>query len=282
MSSLIVKSSRQPWAYSLRNALAGGGGGGVLGCKLYWQNRHLPFALKIIPGWCTGMVHKEPTVKHAEFRPKPIGKVNEDYTVVATVKMLLQKGSTLICNVNYLHRRSWSTWSSSWRPTNSWPAGLSLLRWTSTSSQLIPVLISSFVHRWARLLEQQSSITIYRWPTKKNKLPFSISVCSKQTEVAFSVSSFFHLRNSGNMETWRHGHRDMDMASWTWRHGNEHEGIDLKTLAWRHGHGDMDKEIWTWKHGHGDTVETWHGDMDMATWNFKGKNGKLSVCERTD
>jgi hypothetical protein len=30
-----IYSSRQPWALSLRNALAGGGGEGVLGCKLY-------------------------------------------------------------------------------------------------------------------------------------------------------------------------------------------------------------------------------------------------------
>ncbi len=34
-----------------------------------------------------------------------------------------------------------------------------------------------------RLLKQQSSITIHPLPTKENKLLFSISVCSKQTEV---------------------------------------------------------------------------------------------------
>jgi cellulose synthase/poly-beta-1,6-N-acetylglucosamine synthase-like glycosyltransferase len=28
------------------------------------------------------------------------------------------------------------------------------------------------MHRWARLLRQQTSITVYRLPTKKNKLPF--------------------------------------------------------------------------------------------------------------
>jgi hypothetical protein len=33
------------------------------------------------------------------------------------------------------------------------------------------------------LLKQQSSITVYRLPKKENKLPFSVSVCSKQTEV---------------------------------------------------------------------------------------------------
>jgi hypothetical protein len=54
------------------------------------------------------------------------------------------------------------------------------------------------LHRWARLLKQQSWITVYSLPTKENKLPFSFpfvtnkrkllfpfSVCSQQTEVAF-------------------------------------------------------------------------------------------------
>jgi hypothetical protein len=34
-------------------------------------------------------------------------------------------------------------------------------------------------HRWARLLEQQSPTTVYRLPTKENKLPFSVSDGSK-------------------------------------------------------------------------------------------------------
>jgi hypothetical protein len=38
-------------------------------------------------------------------------------------------------------------------------------------------------HRWAGLLTQQTSITVYRLPTKQNKLPFSLSICSKQMEV---------------------------------------------------------------------------------------------------
>ncbi len=59
----------------------------------------------------------------------------------------------------------------------------------------------------ARLLKQQSSITVYRFPSKDNKLPFSISVCSKQTGVCcfrflfaankwklpFSISSDFRV-----------------------------------------------------------------------------------------
>jgi hypothetical protein len=32
-------------------------------------------------------------------------------------------------------------------------------------------------------MKQQSSILVYRLQTKENKLPFSLSVCSKQTEV---------------------------------------------------------------------------------------------------
>ncbi len=40
-----------------------------------------------------------------------------------------------------------------------------------------------FCVRRARLLTQQTSITVYRLPTKKNKFPISASVCRKQTEV---------------------------------------------------------------------------------------------------
>jgi hypothetical protein len=61
------------------------------------------------------------------------------------------------------------------------------------------------MHRWARLLKQQSSITIYRLSTKENKLPFSVSIFRKEMEVyhfrfpfaankwklPFSVSSVF-------------------------------------------------------------------------------------------
>jgi hypothetical protein len=39
-----------------------------------------------------------------------------------------------------------------------------------------------YLSRWAHLLKQQTSITVYRLPTEENKLPFS--VCSKQTKVA--------------------------------------------------------------------------------------------------
>jgi hypothetical protein len=35
----------------------------------------------------------------------------------------------------------------------------------------------------ARLLKQQKSMTVYCLLTKENRLPFSVSVCSKQTEV---------------------------------------------------------------------------------------------------
>ncbi len=38
-----------------------------------------------------------------------------------------------------------------------------------------------YIHRWARLLTQQTSITIYCLTTQENKLPFS--VCRKQAEV---------------------------------------------------------------------------------------------------
>jgi hypothetical protein len=87
------------------------------------------------------------------------------------------------------------------------------------------ILPTSCSHRWACLLKHQLSITVYRLPTKKNKLPLSDNVFSKQKKVCrfhfpfaankwklpFSVSSVFRLRNSRNMEmktfrkqTWRH------------------------------------------------------------------------------
>jgi hypothetical protein len=59
------------------------------------------------------------------------------------------------------------------------------------------------------------SITVYRLPIKENKRPFSVSIRSKQTETCrlqqkngscrFSISSVFRLRNSINVEAWRHG-----------------------------------------------------------------------------
>ncbi len=36
----------------------------------------------------------------------------------------------------------------------------------------------AYRQRWARLLKQQTSITVYRLPTKENKLPFSVFVSS--------------------------------------------------------------------------------------------------------
>jgi hypothetical protein len=79
--------------------------------------------------------------------------------------------------------------------------------------------------------EQQTSITVYRLPTKENKLLFSVSVCSKQTEVChfrfpfsankrklpLSVNMIIRLRNPGNLEAWRHEDADME----TWRHRHE-------------------------------------------------------------
>jgi hypothetical protein len=45
------------------------------------------------------------------------------------------------------------------------------------------VLQEAYRWAWARLLKQQLPITVYCFPSKEKKLPFSISVCSKQTEV---------------------------------------------------------------------------------------------------
>jgi hypothetical protein len=65
------------------------------------------------------------------------------------------------------------------------------------------------MYRWARLLKQQSLITVNHFSSKENQLPFAakkwkfaVSFCCKQTEV-----TVFRLRNSGNMETCIGGHR---------------------------------------------------------------------------
>ncbi len=39
--------------------------------------------------------------------------------------------------------------------------------------------------------------------------------------------------------TWRHGHGDIDMGTWTRRYGHG-------DTAWRRGYGDMNTETWTW------------------------------------
>ncbi len=132
-------------------------------------------------------------------------------------------------------------------------------------------------HRWAILLKQQSSITVFRLLTKENKLLFF--VCSKQMEVCrfrfpfptnkqklpFSISSVFRLQNSGNMETWTWRHRDGDTETWRHRHGDMEHG-EMET--WRHGdvetwrHGDM--EPWIWIYLHGDK-ETLNGECKMES-----------------
>ncbi len=112
-----------------------------------------------------------------------------------------------------------------------------------------------FTHKWARSLKQQLLITVYRLPTKENKLPFSVSICSKKRKFAVSVSvcskktevAVFHLRNSGNIETWAWRHRVGDMETWRHRHEAWESG-NMETLV----HGGMDIETWTWKHEHGD------------------------------
>ncbi len=113
------------------------------------------------------------------------------------------------------------------------------------------------MHRCAHLLRQQSSITVYRLSAKENKLPFSVSVCSKQTPVWRFCFPFTATNGSrfplvpfnvyGIPEKWRHGHGGME----TWRH------CDSETWRWRHGN----MEAWTWRHGE---MKTWrHGHVDI-------------------
>ncbi len=84
---------------------------------------------------------------------------------------------------------------------------------------------------------------------------FIVPVCSKQTDFCrwpFSVFKKqtevgdFHLRNSGNVETW------------TWIHGDMEK--------WSHGDGGKE----TWKYGN---METWlHGDMVTLTSRHQTEN----------
>jgi hypothetical protein len=109
-------------------------------------------------------------------------------------------------------------------------------------------------------------------PTKENKRPFPFAgnkrkfavfiihfpSTENKRKLLFYVSFVFHLHNSGNRDTRRHG--DMEMETWehgdmkalrrgdmeVCRHGNIETLTHGGTEAWRHG--DME----TWRHGHGD------------------------------
>jgi hypothetical protein len=69
------------------------------------------------------------------------------------------------------------------------------------------------------------SVFRFRLQQTNGSLPFSFSVCGKQTEAAVSSISFLRLLNSGDIEAWRHGSME---TQW---HGD--------TVACRHGHGDI-------------------------------------------
>jgi hypothetical protein len=73
----------------------------------------------------------------------------------------------------------------------------------------------SLTYRWACLLEQQTSITVYRLPTKENKLLFPVSICRKQTEVycfrfpyihVHTVHIYIHIYKYINVHTHIHIH----------------------------------------------------------------------------
>jgi hypothetical protein len=122
------------------------------------------------------------------------------------------------------------------------------------------------MQRQAHLLKEKSLITVYCLPSKENKRPFSVSVCSKQAEVFRFRFPLVPHPVCEIPETWRHGHRDMETL--------RHRDGDIET--WRHGDmGDM--ETWrpenmeTWKHGGMETcrhgyMETLHETWDMETW----------------
>jgi hypothetical protein len=55
------------------------------------------------------------------------------------------------------------------------------------------VYITFLRHRWARLSIQQTSFTVYCLPTRANKLPFFVSICTKQTEVCRFRFPFIYI-----------------------------------------------------------------------------------------
>ncbi len=52
-------------------------------------------------------------------------------------------------------------------------------------------------------------------------------------KLSFSISSVFHLRKHGDMDTWIHGYME------TWRHGYMETWIHGYMGTWRHEHGYM-------------------------------------------
>jgi hypothetical protein len=66
--------------------------------------------------------------------------------------------------------------------------------------------------------------TVNCLPIKENKISFSVSLCNKQTEVCrfhfplvsketdFTIFFFsaIRFRNSGNIETWKHGYIEIE------------------------------------------------------------------------
>jgi hypothetical protein len=110
----------------------------------------------------------------------------------------------------------------------------------------------TFLRRQARLLKQQSSINIYsllprsetsvfrfRLQQTNRSLPFPLSVANKR-KLPFSVTVFRKYRFPlvpfsvwGILETWRHGHGDMEMETWKYGDKKKIRG-DLETWAWKH------------------------------------------------
>jgi hypothetical protein len=113
-------------------------------------------------------------------------------------------------------------------------------------------------------------------PTKENKCPFSVSPCSKSTEVCRVYREemevvVFSLSRFQIAEVWKRG--DMDMERWRWIHGDieTRRHRDMKT--WRRGdmetlrHEGMGKlrhcDMETWRLG---DMGSWgHADMDIET-----------------
>ncbi len=116
-----------------------------------------------------------------------------------------------------------------------------------------------WVYTWSWHRCEQLTNVHFRLQQTNGSLPFPVPSCRKKRKLPFSVSSIFHLRNSGNVETWTWRHGDGDMETWRCR--------DIET--WRHG----DKV--TWRHG---DVEMWRRRViEMETSNRKWKPSQFSL-----
>jgi hypothetical protein len=105
------------------------------------------------------------------------------------------------------------------------------------------------------LLKQQLLINVYRLLTKEKNFLFLLTFAANKQKFAVSVSCLQQTNGSchfplfpfsicGIPKTWRHGHRDMEMETWkyrheTWKHGEMERDIETSTENGNRRPGDF-------------------------------------------